>query len=94
MIKTFGSDVGHLQTQDLVQLAVKGTETNEIIHVNAFTMPIICSPLKGQAIKFAAGVNNTRENCILNLHDGVQQKLCFLSFLDTFSFCCCSRSIK
>ena len=38
--------------------------------------------------------NNTRENCILNVQDGVQQKLCFISFLDTFSFCCCSILIK
>ena len=38
--------------------------------------------------------NNTRENCILNVHDGVQQKPCFISFLYTFSFCCCSISIK
>ena len=38
--------------------------------------------------------NNTRENCILNVQDGVQQKLCFISFLDNFSFWCCSLSIK
>ena len=38
--------------------------------------------------------NNTRENCILNVQDGVQQKLCFISFLNTLSFCCCSISIK
>ena len=38
--------------------------------------------------------NNTRENCILNVQDGVQQKRCFISFLDTFSFWCCSLSIK
>ena len=38
--------------------------------------------------------NNTRKNCILNVQDGVQQKLCFISFLDTFFFCCCSISIK
>ena len=38
--------------------------------------------------------NNTRENCILNVQDGVQQKLCFISFLDIFSFYCCSISIK
>ena len=38
--------------------------------------------------------NNTRENCTLNVQDGVQQKLCFISFLDIFSFCCCSISIK
>ena len=34
--------------------------------------------------------NNTRENCVLNVQDGVQQNLCFISFLDAFSFCCCS----
>ena len=33
---------------------------------------------------------NTRENCILNVQDDVQQKLCFIRCLDTFSFCCCS----
>ena len=30
--------------------------------------------------------NNTRENCIFNLQDGVQQNLCFISFLDTSLF--------
>ena len=30
--------------------------------------------------------NNTRENSILNLQDGVQQNLCFISFLDTSLF--------
>ena len=38
--------------------------------------------------------NNTGGDCILNVQNGVQQKLCFISFLDTFSFCCCSISIK
>ena len=36
----------------------------------------------------------TRENCILNVQDGVRQELCFISFLDIFSFCFCSISIK
>ena len=35
MIKTCELDVGRLQIQHLVQLAVKGTETNEIIEVKA-----------------------------------------------------------
>ena len=30
--------------------------------------------------------NNTRENCILNLQDGVQQNLCYISFLNTSLF--------
>ena len=49
--------------------------------------------------------NNTRENCILNMQDGVQQNLCYISFLDTslfaavlyqsngflFAYCACSH---
>ncbi|CAB3979174.1 PREDICTED: uncharacterized protein LOC107346460, partial [Paramuricea clavata] len=53
MIKTFGSSVGQLQTQDLVQLTVKGEDSNQIVQLNAFTIPTICSPLKNQAIEIA-----------------------------------------
>ena len=38
--------------------------------------------------------NNTRENCSLNLQDGVQPKPLFYQFSRYFSFCCITKSIK
>ncbi|CAB4003839.1 Hypothetical predicted protein [Paramuricea clavata] len=45
MIKTFGSSVGQLQMHNLVQLTVKGEDSNHIVQLNAFAISTICSPL-------------------------------------------------
>lgn len=56
MIKTFGSETGQLQSRDLVQLCVQGMTSETCLYVNAYTVPIICSPLqlRNQAVNFAA----------------------------------------
>ena len=54
MIKTFGSETGQLQSRDLVQLCVQGMTSETCLYVNAYAVPIICSPLRNQAVNFAA----------------------------------------
>lgn len=54
MIETFGSDTGQLQSRDLVQLCVQGLTSETCLRVNAYAVPIICSPLQNQAVNFAA----------------------------------------
>ena len=52
LIKEFGNEKGTLTSCDTVQLAIKGTD-NLTIYINAFVVPIICSPLSNQAISVA-----------------------------------------
>ena len=54
MIKTFGSETGQIQSRDLVQLCVQGMTSETHLYVNAYAVPIICSPLQNQAVNFAA----------------------------------------
>ena len=52
MIKTFGSETGQVQSRDLVQLCVQGMTSQTFLYVNAYAVPIICSPLQNQAVSF------------------------------------------
>ena len=54
MIKTFGSETGQIQSRDLVQPCVQGMTSETFLDVNAYAVPIICSPLQNQAVNFAA----------------------------------------
>ena len=54
MIKTFGSETGQIQSRDFVQLCVQGMTSETHLYVNAYAVPIICSPLRNQAVNFAA----------------------------------------
>lgn len=54
MIKGFGSNAGQLQSRNLVQVWVQGLTSETCLYVNAYTVPIISSPLQNQAVKFAA----------------------------------------
>ena len=52
LIKEFGNEKGTLKSCDTVQLAIKCAD-NLTVYVNAFVVPVICSPLSNQAIDFA-----------------------------------------
>ena len=54
MIKTFGSETGQIQSRDLVQLCVQGMTSETYLYVNAYAVPIICSPLQNQAVNLSA----------------------------------------
>ena len=54
MVKTFGSETGQIQSRDLVQLCVQGMTSETYLYVNAYAVPISCSPLQNQAVNFAA----------------------------------------
>lgn len=54
MIKGFGSNAGQLQSRNLVQVWVQGLTSETCLYVNAYTVPIISSPLQNQAVKFTA----------------------------------------
>ena len=50
--KEFGNEIGTFTSCDTVQLAIKGTD-NLTIYINAFIVPVICSPLSNQPISVA-----------------------------------------
>ena len=52
LIKEFGNDKGTLRSCDSVQLAIKGAD-NLTVYINAFVVPLICSPLSNQVINVA-----------------------------------------
>ena len=52
LIKEFGNERGTLQTCDTVQVAIRCAD-NLTVYINAFVVPLICSPLSNQAINFA-----------------------------------------
>ena len=55
VIKEFGNDKGTLTSCDTAQLAIKGSD-NLTVYINAFVVPVICSPLSNQAISIARGM--------------------------------------
>ena len=55
LIKEFGIDKGTLTSCDTIQLAVNRSE-NLTLYINAFVVPVICSPLSIQAISVARGM--------------------------------------
>ena len=58
LIKEFGNDKGTLTSCDTVQLAIKGSD-NLTVYINAFVVPVICSPLSNQAISLARTCTRT-----------------------------------
>ena len=63
IIKTFGSETGQIQSRDLVQLCVQGMTPETYLYVNAYAVPIICSPLQNQAVNSAASIINVSVGC-------------------------------
>ncbi len=53
-VKVFGGDAGTIQTCDVVQFCVRSSYTGLCVYVTAYVVPILCSPLSEQPIKFAA----------------------------------------
>ena len=64
LIKEFGNDKGTLQSCDSVQLAIKGAD-NLTVYINAFVVPLICSPLSNQAINVAQDMYPHLRNLLL-----------------------------
>ena len=56
-IKTFGSTVDRLELVDVVALGVE-LNGEQDLSLSAFTLPLICQPLQGQAVELA--VKNDR----------------------------------
>ncbi len=54
-VMVFGSDEGTIQTCDVVQFCVRSYYTELCVYVAAYAVPILCSPLSEQPIRFAAG---------------------------------------
>ena len=54
-IKTFGDNEGTVRTCDIVQLCVRSPYNSLCIYVTAYVVPIVCAPIRNQAISFAIG---------------------------------------
>ena len=52
LVKTFGNDSPKLMSCDLVQVSITATDGLEL-YVNAFSVPVICSPISNQAVEVA-----------------------------------------
>ena len=53
LIKTFGNDDEQLHQCEVVQICLKGMNSDLSLYVTADVVPTICSPLQNQAIEFA-----------------------------------------
>ena len=54
LIKTFGCENEHLKECDVVQFYVKGLGVDSsVVQMTAHVVPLICSPLKDQAVQLA-----------------------------------------
>ena len=53
LIKTFGNDDEQLHQCEVVQICLKGMNSDLSLYVTAYVVPTICSPLRNQAIEFA-----------------------------------------
>lgn len=52
-IKTFGQDCDKVQTVEVVKLCLSNVKTHENVFISALVVPMICSPLSNQDVKFA-----------------------------------------
>jgi len=52
-INTFGWDYDNLKTVDVVNLCLKNDDNDVTVTITAHVVPMICSPLKYQAVQFA-----------------------------------------
>ncbi len=52
LVKTFGNEYPKLMSCDLVQVSITATDGLEL-YVNAFSVPVICSPISNQAVELA-----------------------------------------
>ena len=53
LIKTFGNDDDQLHQCQVVQICLKGMNSDLSLYVTVHVVPTICSPLRNQAIEFA-----------------------------------------
>ena len=53
MIKTFGNEEGQIQECEVVQLCLKGISSDFNVYLTAYAVPVICAPLRNQAIEVA-----------------------------------------
>ena len=53
LIKTFGNDDEQLHQYEVVQICLKGVNSDLSLYVTAYVVPTICSPLRNQVIQFA-----------------------------------------
>ena len=53
LIKTFGQENEQLRECDVVEICVRGLSEGSKVQMTALAVPLICSPLKDQAVQFA-----------------------------------------
>ena len=53
LIKTFGNDDEQVHQCEVVQICLKGMNSDLSLYVTSYVVPTICSPLRNQAIEFA-----------------------------------------
>ena len=53
LIKTFGNNDEQLHQCEVVQICLKGMNSDLSLYVTVYVLPTICSPLQNQAIEFA-----------------------------------------
>ena len=58
MIKTFGADETDIKTCDIVSLGLKSKHSEFYIEIKALEVPTICSPIQGQAVRWAKNQYN------------------------------------
>ena len=58
LIKTFGQENEQLKECDLVEFCVRGLSESSKVQMTAPAVPLICSPLKDQAVQFAQQSNS------------------------------------
>ena len=58
IIKTFGADETDIKTCDIVSLGLKSKHSEFYIEIKALEVPTICSPIQGQAVRWAKNQYN------------------------------------
>ena len=83
-IKTFGSDYDNLKAVDVVDLCLKNVDNDITVTITAHVVPMICSPLKYQAVQFSRknhahlkdivlSERNPEENLVVDILIGADQ---------------------
>ena len=83
-IKTFGSDYDDLKAVDVVDLCLKNVSNDITVTITAHVVPMICSPLKYQAVQFSRknhahlkdivlSERNPEENLVVDILIGADQ---------------------
>ena len=71
VIKTFGADETDIKTCDIFSLGLKSKHLEFYIEIKALEVPSICSPIQGQAVRWAKNQYNYLKG--LNLADYPQK---------------------